>query len=142
MKVYKLGNKVKAILKSYSPCKIGSIEMKYPNQPYTILETTDAQILFTALNRSSTSAASTQSLLNYNVDFVDSIQLNNVALTDKILNLIFEKDSEPLKSISQSCNSDSSGYIYLPVDGPIYNLFIYNDNGVLECEPYEVFEDN
>ena len=142
MKAYKLGNKVKAILRTYSPCKIGNIEMKYPNQPYTILETTDAQILFKELNTSATSATSTQSLLNYNVDFVDYIQLNNVALTDKILNLIFEKDLEPIKPVSHSCNSDNSGYIYLPIESPIYDLFIYNDAGSLECEPYRVFEDN
>ena len=139
METYKLGNKVKAILRAYTPCKIGDIEMKYPSQPYTVLDTTDAQVSFK--DRDS-SATSTQTLMNYNIDFVDSIQLNNIKLTDKILNLIFEKDSAPLRPISQNYNSDGNGYIYFPINYPVYNLFVYDDEGQLECDPYEVFESN
>lgn len=130
METYKLGNKVKAILRAHTPGQIGGIEIQYPMQPYTILDAVDAQVIFKDNN---SSARSIQTLVNYNIDFVDSVNLNNVKLTDKIVNLIFSVDNAPLKTISKNYNSNSEGLIYLPSKTPLYQVFVYNDEGELEA---------
>ena len=38
MKTYKIGNKVKCIIRSYSSGYIGETRMEYDNQPYTVLQ--------------------------------------------------------------------------------------------------------
>lgn len=133
MTTYKLGNKVKAILRAYSPGKIGSVDITYNMQPYTILDTTDAQVIFRDNNVSAKSTQSTQSFINYNVDFIDSVQLNNVKLTDKILNLIFTEDSEPLHPMIHNLTSNEDRYIYLPISEEVYQVFVYNVDGELEA---------
>lgn len=127
METYKLGNKVKAILRAHSPGWIGNTEIFCSMQPYTILETTEATVLF---RDTVSTAKTTQSLLKYDVDFVDSIELSNVKLTDKILNLIFRQDDQPLKTISM--NQNSRGHILpLPSDIVCYQLFVFDDEGQL-----------
>lgn len=127
METYKLGNRVKAILRAHSPGWVGNTEIFYSMQPYTILETTEATVLF---RDTVSTAKTTQSLLKYDVDFVDSIELSNVKLTDKILNLIFRQDDQPLKTIS--INQNSSGHILpLPSDIVCYQLFVFDDEGQL-----------
>lgn len=138
METYKLGNKVKAILRAHTPGQIGSVEIQYSMQPYTILDAVDAQVIFKDNN---SSAKSIQTLVNYNIDFVDSVNLNNIKLTDKIINLIFSVDSKPLKTISKNYQSNSNGVIYLPNNTSLYQVFIYNDEGELEIA-YDKIDDN
>ena len=130
METYKLGNKVKAILRAHTPGQIGNVEIQYSMQPYTILDAVDAQVIFRDNN---SSAKSIQTLVNYNIDFIDSVNLNNVKLTDKIVNLIFSVDNAPLKTISKNYSSNSEGLIYLPSKTPLYQVFVYNDEGELEA---------
>ena len=127
MKTYKLGNAVKAILRSYAPGKIGNVDIFYSMQPYTILDTTEATVTFRDIN---STAKTNQNILNYNVDHVDSIELKNVVLNDKILNLIFQEDDEPLKTISINKNANGNTLL-LPSDMICYQLFVFDDEGSL-----------
>ena len=136
METYKLGNKVKATLRAYSPGKIGNTEIKYCMQPYTIINDADVQVSFRDTDGN---ARTTQTLLNYNVDYVDSVSINNVPLNDKILNLVFQVDNAPLRTKSANCNSNDAGVIYLP-DEKMYQVFIYDDNGELESAHDELVD--
>ena len=51
MKTYKLGNKIKCIIRSFASGKIGSQEMQYGNQPYTVLKDVAASVTFESENR-------------------------------------------------------------------------------------------
>ena len=134
METYKLGNSVKAILRAYSPGAIGDVNIEYPMQPYTIINSAEANITF---NAKDSNANNGQSLLNYNVDYVDSVVLSRVALTNKILNLIFTWDDNPLCTKTVNCKSNNEGIIYLPNE-MMYQLFIYNESGELESVHDEV----
>ena len=85
MKTYKLGNKTKCIIRSFSAGRIGEQEMQYDNQPYTVLKDVEASLTFTDKNISS---KSTFVDLSYNIDNLQEINISNVELNDKILNLI------------------------------------------------------
>ena len=139
METYKLGNKVKVILRAYSAGKIGNIEMKYPTQPYTILDAVEAQVNY---NDKNSNARTTQKLIGYNIDYVESVQLRNVPLTDKILNLIYDTSDEIFCSESKNYNSNNDGVVYLHLPTPvIYDVFIYNSKGELE-DALEQVSDN
>lgn len=129
MKTYKLGNKVKATLRAYAPGKIGNVDIKYNGQPYTIIDAAEVQVNFAETNKDGVVSAG--SIFNFNIDYVDSVDISNVELTDKILNLIFGVDDEPLCSKTMNSNSDDSGIIYLPED-VMYQVFVFDDEGELE----------
>lgn len=130
MNVYKLGNKVKCIVRSFSAGKIGDIVMKYDNQPYTVLSDVEAQLNFRGRNKN---ASVFQNELNYNIDYADSLKISNVKLTDRILNLIFSHFDYSLCHISENYNAEK-GQFYLnfpPSIQEVYQLFVYNDQGEL-----------
>ena len=129
MKTYKLGNKTKCIIRSFSAGKIGEQEMKYDNQPYTVLQDVEASLTFVDKNISS---KSTFVDLSYNIDSLQEINISNVELNDKILNLIFSKNEDKLCSTMINCVAENNRiYITSPTD-EIYQVFIYDVDGNLE----------
>ena len=129
MKTYKLGNKIKCIIRSFSAGKIGEQEMKYDNQPYTVLKDVEASLTFVDKNISS---KTTFVDLSYNIDSLQEINISNVELNDKILNLIFSKNEDKLCSTMINCVAENNKiYITSPTD-EIYQVFIYDVDGNLE----------
>ena len=129
MKTYKLGNKTKCIIRSFSAGKIGEQEMKYDNQPYTVLKDVEASLTFVDKNISS---KTTFVDLSYNIDNLQEINISNVELNDKILNLIFSKNEDKLCSTMINCVAENNKiYITSPTE-EIYQVFIYDVDGNLE----------
>ena len=129
MKTYKLGNKTKCIIRSFSAGRIGEQEMQYDNQPYTVLKNVEASLTFIDKNISS---KSTFVDLSYNIDSLQEINISNVELNDKILNLIFSKNEDKLCSTMINCVAENNKiYITSPTD-EIYQVFIYDVDGNLE----------
>ena len=129
MKTYKLGNKTKCIIRSFSAGKIGEQEMKYDNQPYTVLKDVEASLTFVDKNISS---KTTFVDLSYNIDSLQEINISNVELNDKILNLIFSKNEDKLCSTMINCVAENNKiYITSPTE-EIYQVFIYDVDGNLE----------
>jgi hypothetical protein len=135
METYKLGNKVKCIIRSASAGKLGNMEMKYGNQPYTVIKDIEATISFTSNHKIAKSGRTAQ--LSYSVDDVSNIQLKNVAFTDKILGLMF--DEAPIDgvlcNVSENFDVEPGEHLSLmyPVTtyGEIYQVFIYDVDGNL-----------
>lgn len=130
MNVYKLGNKVKCIIRSFSSGKIGTIDMQYANQPYTVLSDVEANLSFRTKNRD---LSAIRSELNYSIDYADVLKISNVKLSDRILNLIFSSFQDSLCHISENYTG-YNGQFYLPFPkglDEIYQLFIYNADGKL-----------
>ena len=129
MKTYKLGNKTKCIIRSFSAGRIGEQEIKYDNQPYTVLKDVEASLTFVDKSMSS---KSTFVDLSYNIDSLQEINISNVELNDKILNLIFSKNEDKLCSTMINCVAENNKiYITSPTD-EIYQVFIYDVDGNLE----------
>ena len=129
MKTYKLGNKTKCIIRSFSAGRIGEQEMQYDNQPYTVLKDVEASLTFVDKNISS---KTTFVDLSYNIDSLQEINISNVELNDKILNLIFSKNEDKLCSTMINCVAENNKiYITSPTD-EIYQVFIYDVDGNLE----------
>ena len=129
MKTYKLGNKTKCIIRAFSAGRIGEQEIKYDNQPYTVLKDVEASLTFVDKNISS---KSTFVDLSYNIDSLQEINISNVELNDKILNLIFSKNEDKLCSTMINCIAENNKiYITSPTD-EIYQVFIYDVDGNLE----------
>ena len=129
MKTYKLGNKTKCIIRSFSAGRIGEQEIKYDNQPYTVLKDVEASLTFVDKSMSS---KSTFVDLSYNIDSLQEINISNVELNDKILNLIFSKNEDKLCSTMINCVAENNKiYITSPTD-KIYQVYIYDVDGNLE----------
>ena len=129
MKGYKLGNRGTCILRSFSSGDIGQISMTYGNQPYTILKDVDAEIRFKDNN---TESSSRTVELVYNVDYLDSIKLSNINITDKILNLIYSKKEEVFSHFIEKRQSDENKKIYLSNSAEKYQVFVYGEDEQLE----------
>ena len=130
MKTYKLGNKTKCIIRSFSSGHIGTQEMQYGNQPYTVLKEVEVALTFAEKNHN---ARSIFNELAYSVDSLQEINITNVELNDKILNLIFSKNEDKLCSTMINCMAeDNKIYITAPTD-EIYQVFIYDVDGNLEA---------
>lgn len=134
MNSYKIGNKIKTIISSYTSGKIGSMDAQYDGQPYTILLDSEATFSFSEIDKDAIQSR-TNRVLSYNYDTLEEIRINNVPLTDKILSLIFkENTTEKFLRKAENYISDEEGKIFLNIDDSetIYQVFIYNDNGELE----------
>ena len=129
METYKLGNKINCIIRAYSTGNIGSTLIEYPNQPYSILKDVGATINFK--DRDKNSSQGVRNLLSYNVSEIDSLNISNVLLTDKILNLLFNDSEKKLCTVTKDVVSTSDGKIYLtaPRDD-IYQIFIFSEDGL------------
>ena len=129
MKTYKLGNKIKCIIRSCAAGKIGDQEMLYGNQPYTVLKDVEASLTFVEKTKTSKSIFNE---LQFSQDNLQEITISNVELNDKILNLIFSKNEDKLCSTFENCCAeDNKIYISAPTS-EIYQVFIYNVDGELE----------
>ena len=129
MKTYKLGNKTKCIIRSFSAGRIGEQEMKYDNQPYTVLKDVEASLTFVDKNISS---KTTFVDLSYNIDSLQEINISNVELNDKILNLIFSKNEDKLCSTMINCVAENNKIYITSPTNEIYQVFIYDVDGNLE----------
>lgn len=135
METYKLGNKVKCIIRSASAGKLGNMEMKYGNQPYTIVKDVEATMRFTSNNKTAKSNRVNQ--LAYSVDDVSGLQLRNVAFTDKILGLMFgEAPAEGiLCNVSENFDVEPGETLSLThqiaTHSAIYQVFVYDVDGQL-----------
>lgn len=135
METYKLGNKVKCIIRSISAGKLGNMEMKYGNQPYTVIKDVEATMRFTSHNRTAKSNQTNE--LAYSIDDVAGLQLRNVAFTDKILGLMF--DDAPaegvLCNVSDNFDIEPGETLSLAHQianyGEIYQVFVYDVDGKL-----------
>ena len=128
MKTYKLGNKIKCIIRSFASGSIGSQDMQYGNQPYTVLHDIETSLVF---GNKITNAKITSTDLSHTLDFLQEINISNVTLNDKILNLIFSKNEEKLCSIVDNLSLfDKKLYLKQNIDN-IYQVFIYNCDGEL-----------
>ena len=103
--------------------------MKYDNQPYTVLKDVEASLTFTDKNISS---KSTFVDLSYNIDNLQEINISNVELNDKILNLIFSKNEDKLWSTMINCVAENNKIYITSPTNEIYQVFIYNIDGNLE----------
>lgn len=130
MKTYKLGNKVRCIVRSFSSGSIGSQEMMFNNQPYTILKDVEAKITFA--DKSKKSQLDKENLLYFNQEVISAVDFYNVEITDKILNLIYSKEKET-KPVSESVNVELVNKKFiLPIShNDIYQIFIYGEEGHL-----------
>ena len=137
MNTYKLGNKVTGIIRTYAAGKIGDMVMDYDNQPYTIIKSVTANLGFTDID---TTAKSNFTQLAYNNSKLSQVQISDVTLNDKILNLIFLKSETKLVSKVENYISDDNNLIYLnPITDKLYQVFIYNDKGELE-DAHDVYD--
>lgn len=131
MKTYQLGNNMKCIIRSYCAGKLGTENMLYGNQPYTVIPSIEGRLTFDSINGQSTSKFTD---LVYNTSSISTVTLSDVPITDKILNLIFPKSEVLLCNESKNYLSDDMCKIYLtfPAD-KIYQVFVYDDEGHLEA---------
>lgn len=132
MATYKIGNKVTGIIRSFCSGKLGETIMQYDNQPYAFLKDIDVSLTFSEQDKSNNQGA--KNLLEYNFDTLQLVSINNVKLTDRILSLVYKENKEgPLFSKREQYTSDNEGKIYLNLpSGSIYQVFVYDDEGVLE----------
>ena len=150
MKNYKLGNQVTVIIRSYcGDTIIGNQSISYANQPYTIIKSADASLLFKNI---SSTAKTNFNYLVYTHMKPNQLLLSNVTLNDKILNLMFHKNNVATKHYFSKIENvvSSNGYIYFGLSNRILrDVFIYDNNG--NCihidehnsnEGYEIGTDN
>lgn len=139
MNTYKLGNKVTGIIRAYSSGKIGDTIIQYDNQPYTILKSISANLIFTDIDKNIKSGFVD---LSYNNSKLYQIKLSDVSLNDKILNLIFLKSKTKLVSKVENYISDNNNKIYVnTTTDQIYQVFVYNNSGALEVA-YGTYDTN
>lgn len=131
MKTYKLGNKIKCIVRAYSKGKIGKFDIEFDNQPYTILKDVEASLTFTEKTRDSKSVFTD---LAYTAENLQEVAISNVELNDKVLNMIFSpkeeifwSDSDDRIVIKDHCFQLNSS---LQAD-KLYQVFVYNIKGEL-----------
>ena len=130
METYKLGNKVNGIIRAFAPCKIGDCVLQYDNQPYTTIKSATANLRFKDLQRDG--RIQEGRALAFSQSFVDSVQLSEIEVTEKILNLIFSKSEPNLAHKVENLDSDDNNLIYLSLDETVYQVFVYNDEGKLD----------
>lgn len=132
MDQYKIGNKAKCIIRGYSAGQYGNDFLTYDNQPYTILKDVEVELHFDS-KEVKANGGDSRLKIGYNVDFLQSITISNVLLTDKILSLIYSKNELKLCSTSENYISDENKTIFFNTSAEqIYQVFIYDKNGQLE----------
>ena len=135
MKTYKLGNKIKCIIRSFSAGKIGDQEMIFGNQPYTVLKDVEASLSFSDnTHNSKTSFVE----LAHNKDSLQEITFSNVELNDKILNLIFSKNEDKPCSTMENVNTIYQQFQISTDVEKIYQVFVYNCDGELLAATGEI----
>ncbi len=130
MENYKLGNRVKVIMRAWCSCKIGDYTLTYDNEPFLILQDIDVKLGYR--NKIAEATSGQDTVLSYNADVVSEVLLDNIPISDKILSLIYSKNEVKLCNVAENCLSDEDGMIFLSVpSNTIYQVFIYS-SGQLE----------
>ena len=128
MKTYQIGNKVTCIIRSFCPSTIGEVQTQYDNEPYTILKDVSVSLTFTEVEKNATDGDRRRQL-HYNSSGLNQINISNVHLTNKILNMLFTPYKDGLKSYYESVLADENGRIYLSTsEDRIYQVFIFDEN--------------
>lgn len=130
MKTYKLGNKAKCIIRAYCVGLLGAEIMQHDNQPYTVLEDIEATVYF---NDKDSKAMTSKNLLSFNASNVSRVVLQNVVLTEKVLNLLFKNYPNGLNNTTQYITSTDRKELYFP-HNPIYEVFVYDNEGLVSRE--------
>lgn len=138
METYKLGNKVKCIIRAFHAGKLGQMDMQYDLQPYTELKDVSANISFRSKDMDV--AANSINVLAYHADSINQITLSDCLLTKKILELIYPSSKIKMYAKSENLDSDEKGLIYLPVNAEeiAYQVFAYNIKGELAFAAGEI----
>lgn len=130
MKTYSIGNSVNGIIRSYAAGNIGNVKMQYGNQPYTTFNGATASIHFKDVG---VNLKKDFDVLAFNHAQVNRVEIKNIPLTEKILNLIYGKEEYSLCYKTINCTSSSTGIVYLPQEDHYYQVFVYNSDGELEA---------
>ena len=138
MYFYKIGNVSDVILRSVDASAIGSYNIKYGYEPYTILKDKEIEINFKSITKE---LKGSTNILQFNQDYPDELVVNNVELNDKILNLLYQPANEGICTEYQNCVSDEEGMVYLNnIKDKYYQIFIFNEEGNLESAYGELTE--
>ena len=134
METYKLGNKINCIVRSGSSGKLGSKNMQYGNQPYTVIRDVSATMQFASQNKAARAHKETQ--LAFSLDNVSQLRLTNVPFTKPIFDLMFDSIEEDiLCNTMMNFDVDEGGALELTSlirdYESIYQVFIYNADGEL-----------
>ena len=131
MNTYKIGNKITCIIRAYNSGKIGSIEMEYDNQPYTIIKTATAELVFADSDKQASVDGFKK--LYYNRSKLKEVTISDVKLNDKICNLIFNNSDKQLVTKIENYNSSDTNEIYLNTNiATVYQVFVYDMHGELD----------
>lgn len=136
METYKIGNKIKCLIRAYKAGTIGDKIALYDGEPYTIIQDVTASISFN--NKTDNVTIQQQRELFYNADDINECTISNIPLTEKIIALIFKKNSDVYRSVSDNYVSDDNGLIYLNADSTVYTVYVYDEDGSLEAAHDEI----
>ena len=145
METYKLGNKINCIVRSGSSGKLGSKNMQYENQPYTVIRDVSATMQFASQNKAARAHKETQ--LAFSLDNVSQLRLTNVPFTKPIFDLMFDSIEEDiLCNTMMNFDVDEGGALELTSlirdYESIYQVFIYNADGELVDAEGTINKDN
>ena len=140
MATYKMGNKVTGIIRSLCVGKLGEMTMTYDNQPYALLKDVSVTLNFSQQNTETDVGDKTH--MSFNHDTLNQVQISNVKLNNKILELLYtDNQREPLFAKQENYTSDEEGNVYLNFNDKVYQVFIYDSDGNLETA-YGELENN
>mgnify|MGYP006934495940 CR=1 FL=1 len=131
METYKIGNKVRCIIRAFNSGEtMGKRPMLYRGQPYTEIKDVSVSLTFSKVDKDITSL---DTVRYHSIDFLDKVTLENCLLTDKLLTLIFDKSERKLQAHSQNFTADENGHINLPFAKGVglYQIFVYGTDGQL-----------
>jgi len=138
---YKIGNKANGIIRSYSAGPVGNLTAKYGNQPLCYFKDVNVNLNFVSDDKTATAKHQSNQLI-YNADFIDSITIEGIPLTTKILNLLFEQNEVNLCSTCDNYMSDEEHKIYLnTTEDELYQVFVFNEQGELEIAYGKYWDD-
>ena len=132
MEQYKLGNRVRVIIRAWSAGKIGDYTLTYQNEPFLILD--DIEMKMGYRNKVSESSSAQDTLLSYNIDSVSEVEISDIPISDKILSLIYSKNEIKLCNVVENCTSDEDKKIYLTSPrSKIYQVFIFKEGRMIQA---------
>lgn len=132
--LYEYGDLCNVIIRCNSERKIGDTVYQ-ANEPYTILEDVIVNLYYKTIT---SDASAKPNVIATREGLPDYISISNIALTDKLMCLLAEKQSH--KPLSNFCHCEAwNGEIFLPHNN-ITNVYIY-DNEHNRVEGFTIQED-
>ena len=129
MEQVKIGNKIKnLIIRLASDLPIEGMDPIIPNEPYTVLHDIQASFVFEERIRTQKAQFS---VLSYNNSKLGSVTLFNVPLTEKVMNLLFEREHLLSATMVEDTYADECGHIFLNRVSSkdfVYNLFLHDED--------------